>query len=120
MEHQIKTVRVYELDPDMKGERILVDRLWPRGIRKEALIPFIWSKEMAPTKELRTWFNHEPEKYQTFKERYLRELDENPEGKTFKEWVRQLLKDNDVLLMYGAKNKKYNHAVVLAEWLKTQ
>lgn len=61
MWHDLKTIRVYECNPQLMGYRVLVDRLWPRGLRKEALGFFVWEKEIAPSTELRKWFNHEPE-----------------------------------------------------------
>lgn len=69
MWHDLKTIRVYDCNPQLMGYRVLVDRLWPRGLRKEALGFFVWEKEIAPSTELRKWFNHEPEKYEEFKRR---------------------------------------------------
>lgn len=118
MKNNLKIVRVYELNPYTEGYRILVDRLWPRGLRKEALEPFVWAKDIAPTNELRKWFGHEPDRFEAFTEKYQRELDDNPCAGEFADKIGSLLKDKDVLLLYAAKNKGVNHAVVLKAWLE--
>ncbi|WP_130837606.1 DUF488 domain-containing protein [Lachnoclostridium sp. Marseille-P6806] len=117
MKHELKTVRVYELAPETAGYRILIDRLWPRGLRKEALMPFFWAKELAPSNELRKWFGHIPERFPEFSERYRAELAENPRAEEIAETIRGLLAEQDVLLLYAAKNKEKNHAAVLKDWL---
>ena len=102
------------------GYRVLVDRLWPRGLRKEALVFFVWEKEIAPSTELRKWFNHEPEKYEEFKRRYLEELANSREARHLLEEVKDHLRKEDVLLLYGAKDRHHNQALVLKEWLEIQ
>lgn len=114
---EIKLVRIYEHE-QASGYRILVDRLWPRGMSKEKAKLDIWFKEIAPSKELRQWFKHDPEKFPEFKEKYLAELIKNPKLPEFKALVKQHLKDEDVLFLYGAKNKEYNQAVILKEFIE--
>ncbi|MDD7362851.1 MAG: DUF488 family protein [Peptoniphilus sp.] len=115
---QIKMVRVYEFDPGMKGKRMLVDRLWPRGIKKETIEPFLWEKEITPTSDLRKWFNHDPERFEAFKEDYVKELEENPEADDFLKKVSDILKEEDLILLYAAKDKTYNHVVILKDWIE--
>jgi uncharacterized protein YeaO (DUF488 family) len=103
--------------PETKGLRILVDRLWPRGIRKDALEPFVWARQTAPSDSLRKWFGHDPERFAGFAERYEKELDDNPYARTFANQVREALIDQDVVLMYAAKDREHNQAVVLKAWL---
>jgi uncharacterized protein YeaO (DUF488 family) len=105
--------RVYEKAASGDGMRILVDRLWPRGVSKDAAALDLWCKEIAPTPELRTWFNHREDRFAEFKKRYLLELRSNPV-------VPELLGDigeRKATLLYGAHDEKTNHAVVLAGYL---
>ncbi|MEE8886144.1 MAG: DUF488 family protein [Eubacteriales bacterium] len=118
MRHQLKILRVYELEPDMEGYRILVDRLWPRGLCKEALVPFVWAKNIAPTNELRKWFGHDPERYEEFTQKYQKELNNNPHAEKFVKDIENVLEDQDVILLYAAKNKEINQAIVLKKWLE--
>ncbi|MBB5182519.1 DUF488 domain-containing protein [Catenisphaera adipataccumulans] len=116
--HEIKIVRVYELKPDMEGYRILIDKIWPRGLRKEALEPFEWAKSITPTDKLRKWFGHDPDRFEEFTRKYQKELTENPFAEEFVKRVRDILDEQDVLLLYAAKNEHVNHALVLKEWLE--
>lgn len=118
MEHELKMLRVYELGPETEGYRILVDRLWPRGLRKEALEPFVWAKDIAPTSGLRKWFGHDPDRFEEFASRYQEELESSPYAKEFARGVGEILHDQDVLLLYAAKDKEKNQAVVLKKWLE--
>lgn len=106
--------RAYE-DPDPSdGFRILVDRLWPRGVSKDSAQIDLWLKEIAPSTELRKWFSHDPAKWAKFRERYRRELDENPQAvATLKEHLGQ-----KVTFVYSAKDEEHNDAVVLKEYLQ--
>ncbi len=108
----IKLKRVYE-QPDVKdGERVLVDRLWPRGLTKEKAGVDLWLKEIAPSTELRRWFGHDPAKWTEFKRRYRAELKGN------KEQVARLkdeMEKGPVTLLYGARDEEHNEAVVLLE-----
>ena len=83
MKHILKIVRVYELKADPQGYRVLVDRLWPRGLRKETLRLDRWAKEAAPTPDLRKWFGHAEERFEAFKSLYRAELDGSPDANAF-------------------------------------
>lgn len=109
--------RIYETPAETDGFRILVDRLWPRGIKKEKADIDLWAKEIAPSNELRKWFSHDPEKYSEFKELYKNELNINPQSQQFKDLCLQKIKDVNVTLLYAAKDEKYNNAIVLKDWL---
>lgn len=112
----IKIKRVYEKASDEDGFRILIDRLWPRGVSKEKAGLDLWMKDIAPTNELRKWFAHEPAKWDDFKIKYLEELKEN---KKLLLYLKQLEKDNNTLtLLYAAKDEEHNNAIVLMELLK--
>lgn len=116
----IKIKRAYEAASDDDGYRVLVDRIWPRGISKEEAVINEWLKEAAPSNELRKWFNHDPEKYNEFSERYLKELTDGKQQSAFNR-LEQIIKEYDpVTLVYGAKNQKYNQAVVLKERLEQE
>ncbi len=116
--HSIKIKRVYvELSQD-DGYRILVDRLWPRGISKEKININNWAKEITPSTELRKTFNHNPDTMNEFKERYYYELESNEHSKEFVNLIKDKLKEGNVTLLYAAKNEEYNHAIVLKEWIE--
>lgn len=114
---KIKLVRIYDKDQPA-GYRILVDRLWPRGMSKVKAALDRWDKEIAPSKQLRKWFNHDDEKYAEFKIKYEKELEDNPHTTEFLSLVKEQLQVGDVLFLYGAKNKEHNQAVVLQEYIK--
>lgn len=116
MDIQLK--RVYESPEESDGYRILTDRLWPRGISREKAALDLWAKDMAPSSELRKWFGHDPEKYETFREKYLQELDHNPGKEDFLSLVKSHLKEGRVTLLYGARDRKHNQAVVLHHFLE--
>ena len=115
MDIQLK--RVYEAPEESDGYRILTDRLWPRGISKEKAALDKWAKDMAPSPELRKWFGHDPEKYEEFRKKYRKELEENPEREDFLNLVKDKLKEGRVTLLFGAKDKEHNQAVVLRDFL---
>lgn len=106
--------RVYE-DPSAEdGYRVLVDRLWPRGVSKERAEIDEWLKDVAPTPDLRTWFGHKPERFAQFSERYAAELDGSPAL----EHLRELVKEHDtVTLVIAAKDPEHNHGLVLLDQL---
>lgn len=106
--------RVYEAPAKTDGTRILVDRLWPRGLSKDKASVDLWLKEIAPSTELRKWFGHDPEKWEEFQRRYRAELKAN--GDAVSE-LRAALADGPATLVYGAKDKAHNDAVVLADYL---
>ncbi len=107
--------RVYEPGDSKDGYRILVDRLWPRGLKKETAGIDEWFKEVAPSTALRKWFGHDPEKWPEFKAKYLAELKENPAWKDLLDSARS---HQTVTLVYGAKDEEHNQAVVLLEHLQ--
>ena len=112
---ELKLKRVYEKTEVTDGERILVDRFWPRGIRRSSANIDIWMKGVAPSNELRKWFSHEQSRGEGFKKRYNKELENN---KAFEKLIK-FIKDNDtVTLLYSTKDTKHNNAVVLLEAIK--
>lgn len=106
--------RVYEPAAPEDGLRILVDRIWPRGMRKEAAALDYWLKDIAPSTELRKWFDHRPERWSEFKRKYLAELAKNPAAKE----ARDLTKKRHVTLLYSAHDMEHNQALVLAAYLR--
>lgn len=113
----IKLARIYTQAGDQGGYRILVDRLWPRGISKANAHLDWWCKEVAPSPDLRKWFNHTAEKYPGFVARYQAELAANPAYQELKARVQAQLPVQDVILLFGAKDEHHNQAVVLKECL---
>lgn len=109
-----KIKRVYETPAPEDGTRILVDRLWPRGLTKEKARIDLWLKEVAPSNELRKWFSHDPAKWPEFKSRYRAELKHN--AHQF-ELLKQELAKGPATLLYGAKDQQYNQAQVLLQLL---
>lgn len=103
--------RVYEQPSETDGMRILVDRLWPRGLTKEKAAIDVWLKEIAPTTALRKWFAHDPEKWKQFKKKYLLEIKANEAQVAV---LKDYLKKGSVTLVYGAKDLEHNEAQVLA------
>lgn len=112
----IQVVRAYDISDRDHGYRVLVDRLWPRGINKEALDLDEWAKDLAPSSALRRWFNHDPTRWDEFRQRYFSEL----AGQV--EWLAALhtrVKARTLLLLYGAKSTEFNNAVALRDYLIT-
>ena len=112
---QLQLKRAYENPGRNDGFRVLVDRVWPRGVKKEDLQLGDWLKEIAPSGELRKWFGHDPEKWNEFKRRYFTELDNRRE---VVESLLSRLKERRVTLVYGASDEKHNNAVALKEYLE--
>src|SRR5690625_19344 len=106
--------RIYEKASDKDGYRILVDRIWPRGVSKDNAKLDEWKKEIAPSTELRKWFDHKEKRFDAFVDKYKKELEEK---KTELQYIKNISKKQQVCLLYGAKNEKYNQAVVLKEFL---
>lgn len=106
--------RAYEPASPDDGARILVDRLWPRGVSKEKAALTEWMKQIAPSDELRRWFNHDPARWDEFRERYMRELKGHTE---LLDHIRKLAKAGPVTLIYGAKDQQHNEATVLRDLL---
>jgi DNA-3-methyladenine glycosylase len=107
--------RIYEPPASTDGFRVLIDRLWPRGVSKQDAALDFWLKEVAPTAELRNWFDHIPERFDEFTTRYRAELDNNPALDQLREVIAS---EKTVTLLYGAKNETMNQAVVLQQYLK--
>lgn len=111
-----KLKRVYEQAKKEDGFRVLVDRLWPRGVSKEKAAVELWLKEVGPSNSLRKWFNHDQKKWQVFKEKYRQELRRKEE---LLEQLMTLEKEHKTLtLIYSATDREHNQALVLAEFLK--
>jgi uncharacterized protein YeaO (DUF488 family) len=111
----IQIERVYETDKTSSATRFLVDRLWPRGIKTGGIEMTAWLKDVAPSNELRKWFNHDPAKWKTFQSRYFAELDEKPESLVP---LFEACKKGPVVLLYGARDKEHNQAVALKKYLE--
>lgn len=107
---------MYEPEEQSDGYRVLVDKLWPRGIKKEDLQDDYWAKEIAPSSGLRQWYHQNEEKnWEEFRQRYLLELKENPAAKLF---LNQIKDKEKVTLLYASKNTMENHALVLQEYIR--
>ncbi|NUS70713.1 MAG: DUF488 family protein [Ensifer adhaerens] len=113
---QLKTKRVYEPKADGDGMRILVDRLWPRGMTKAEAAVDLWLKEIAPTSELRRWFHADEGTWEEFRDRYLAELDGNPAAVDV---LRQRIAEGPVTLLYSVKDEARNHAEILKGYILT-
>ncbi|WP_270456512.1 DUF488 domain-containing protein [Allisonella histaminiformans] len=116
MDIQIK--RIYDAPDATDGFRILVDRVWPRGVSREKAALKEWDKMIAPSSELRKWFGHDPSRYEEFRKRYWKELEDNPEMESFITLIRQHMDEGPVTLLFGAKDREHNQAVVLREFLE--
>ncbi|MCL5788647.1 MAG: DUF488 family protein [Candidatus Marsarchaeota archaeon] len=112
---QIAVKRVYDKPSDGDGFRVLVDRLWPRGVSKDQLKIDKWMREVAPSNELRKWFSHDPAKWETFLQRYRRELYDSGE---LDKLVRELSVRPRVTLVYSARDTRFNQAVALKSFLE--
>ena len=112
---KIKIKRVYDSPEKDDGFRILVDRLWPRGLTKEKAAADFWLKEIAPTTELRKWFAHDPDKWKRFRGRYETEIAHNPDLITV---LKEKARKGTITLIYGARDEKHNEALVLKQFLE--
>lgn len=110
----IKIKRIYEPYAESDGYRILVDRLWPRGIKKEGAHIDKWLKEIAPSTALRKWYNHQPRLWEQFRQKYHEELNNSP---ALDELKNDLHHHKDVTLLFGSREEKINHAVVLRQFI---
>ncbi len=113
----IRLKRVYDLEGTSEGRRFLVERLWPRGIKKENLHMDAWLKDVAPSQALRQWFGHDPAKWEEFQRRYRAELESHPEA-----WrpILEAARQGEVTLLYSARDTEHNNAIVLKEFLQKQ
>ncbi|MFI9723262.1 DUF488 domain-containing protein [Streptomyces sp. NPDC052396] len=114
--HRIDCRRVYEEPPAGEGKRILVDRVWPRGLRKEDAHLDEWLREVAPSTDLRRWYGHQPDRFPEFRRRYLDELRE-PERRQALAHLRELAGEDRVTLLTATKDVAHSQAAVLAERL---
>lgn len=110
----IRLKRAYDPPEEGDGPRILVDRLWPRGVSKAEAAIDEWVKDIAPSTELRKWFGHDPVRWDEFRNRYRREIGEHPEQLTA---LRRLARKGPITLVYSARDEVHNDAVVLREFL---
>lgn len=109
---EIRIQRVYDVTGPRVGKRILVDRVWPRGLKREALQLDGWLRELGPSNELRTWFGHDPARWQEFQRRYRAELAQ-PEQQARLRELAELAREGPITLLYGARDQQHNQAVVL-------
>jgi uncharacterized protein YeaO (DUF488 family) len=113
----VRIKRVYEAPSQGDGYRVLIDHLWPRGIKKDAAALDEWLKQIAPSTALRTWFSHDPEKWEEFKRRYFLELDGNRE---VVEKLAEKARTETVTLVYSSKEERFNNAVALKQYLENR
>ncbi|OCC24640.1 hypothetical protein MB02_03910 [Croceicoccus estronivorus] len=113
----IRIKRIYDAPASTDGKRVLVDRIWPRGVSKESAKLDLWLKEIAPSPELRKWFGHDPARFKEFSDRYRQELKANDVAVSE---LCDLVDQADVTLLYAARDRRANHAIVLAEFLKQE
>lgn len=114
---KIQLKRIYEPAADSDGTRILMERLWPRGVSKENARIDHWAKEAAPSSELRKWFGHDPEKWPRFRDRYFAELDQNP---AVVETLCSHIDAGPATFVFASREKRYNNAVALRDYLETR
>ncbi len=113
----INIKRIYDLPAETDGYRILIDRLWPRGLSKKRAAISEWFKDIAPSSELRVWFGHKPERFTEFSKRYVQELDQNS---ATAEFLRLCMTHKNVTLLYGAKDPNINQATVLLDYCESK
>jgi uncharacterized protein YeaO (DUF488 family) len=111
----IKLKRVYENESPADGARFLVERLWPRGVKKESLRIDGWLKDAGPSTDLRKWFHHDPAKWSEFRRKYFAELDRAPEA-----WapIREAMRRGTVTLLYSSRDTEHNNAAALKDYLE--
>jgi uncharacterized protein YeaO (DUF488 family) len=117
-EHRIRVRRVYDEPEPADGARVLVDKLWPRGVSKQAAQLQEWAKDVAPSDELRQWYGHDPPKFDEFRRRYLAELDQ-PEPGAAVSRLRALAAGGPVTLLTATKDVQHSQAAVLADHLRS-
>jgi uncharacterized protein YeaO (DUF488 family) len=114
-ETEIRTKRIYERATASDGTRVLVDRLWPRGVSRASAAVDLWLTDIAPSAALRTWFHHDPARFSAFRTCYQQELDDNPAAV---DSMLVLMKPGRLTLLYAAHDLQHNHAIVLADYLR--
>ena len=114
---RFRAKRIYEGHAATDGRRILVDRLWPRGVSKSAAHVDFWAKSVAPSHELRRWYQHDPAKWPEFRRRYFDELDANPSGVAE---LRDQLGSGTVTFVFGSREERLNNATALIEYLESR
>ena len=112
---EIEIKRVYDETSDADGRRVLVDRLWPRGVSKDAAALDEWAKDVAPSDQLRTWWDHDPERMEEFARRYRAELDQS---KAARDLVDRARDASRMTLLFAAKDPEVSHAIVLRGWMR--
>ncbi|HLR86449.1 MAG TPA: DUF488 family protein [Wenzhouxiangella sp.] len=115
MTNKVRIARIYDRPDTGKAARVLVDRVWPRGISKDDAALDHWMKEVAPTAELRKWFGHDPKLWAAFRQKYEKELRDNDAQKECLDELVKLARSKPLALLYGAKDREHNQAVVLCE-----
>ncbi|QHS23631.1 DUF488 family protein [Virgibacillus sp. MSP4-1] len=116
----IEVKRIYEAAEEADGRRILVDRVWPRGVSKQKAQLDEWLKDITPSTDLRKWFSHDPDKFEEFKSAYQKELAAHPEKIRAVDYVQELAEQEKVTLLYAAKDPVHNHVQVLKEYLEKE
>ena len=111
----IQLKRAYDKPQKADGFRVLIDRIWPRGVRKEDLKLDQWLRSLAPSTELRQWFGHDPEKWGEFRKRYFRELDAHPDEIKL---LRDRMRDGPLTIVFGSREQRFNNATALKEYLE--
>ena len=111
----IQIKRAYDKTAKSDGFRVLVDRIWPRGVKKQDVKIDLWLKEISPSTALRKWFGHEPEKWNEFRKRYFQELDSHPQEIQL---LREKMRSGPVTLVFGAKEARFNNASAIQEYLR--
>lgn len=114
---EIRVKRVYEKPDEEDGTRVLVDRVWPRGLKKEEVQAEHWEKEIAPSTELRKWFDHDESKWEEFKNRYFEELEDDSESVSR---LLDIVREDRLTLLYSARDTEHNQAVALKMYLLDQ
>ncbi len=115
----VQVKRVYEPPAPADGLRILVDRLWPRGLAKEQAKVDLWLRDIAPSDELRKWFGHRPERFEQFVERYMAEL-QDPQHRAALQQLQDLAKEGMVTLLFSAKEARLSHVSILADVIERE
>jgi len=112
----IRLKRAYDKPAKSDDIRVLVDRVWPRGVTKAKLKADLWLKDIAPSTELRKWFGHDPRKWPEFRKRYFKELDSHPDEVRL---LRGKMREGDVTLVFGAREERFNNAEAIKEYLES-